>query len=347
MRLSASPLSIDTALDNVIDFEGLITSTPLNDRVSVAISPSYRQITISTAGRAFSGNLDAKLIHQLGSHIWRDLDQTATMKQWYNLDTADLVQRLECALSNSGYVLRSMEASDGRRIYGLTSPNFVEMNQQDFRRVLVQSLQRLGIAPREAVSHTPFGEVVEEFSVPGSDHQVGLTCRVVYGLNNGYSSYRLNWGRVVLICKNGLTAMRSTGRDRWLHTKNVEIGDFATMSAAAAYNHLSEVEKQIAAARARAVNYSLIDQFMTRLALANATKARVVARFGHEFGDTGANEWSVSQALTFLGQHERAIPLRVRDNLTRLGSGVLEHSLTEVASSPAVITPSGFYDLLR
>ena len=347
MRLSASDLSIDTALDNVIDFERRITFAPLHDRVSVAISPSRRQIIISTAGQDYMGNLDAKLIHQLGSHIWRGLDRSATIKQWLDFSQVDLVQGLENALSHSGYVLRSTETGNGRQIYGLTSSNFVDMNQRHFRDALVQSLQRLGIIPREMVYHTPFGEVVEEFAVPGSDQQVGLTCKAVYGLNNGYSSYRLNWGRVVLICQNGLTAFRNTGRDRWIHTNNVRISDFAEAAAAAAYSHLSDVEKQIAAARARAINYTILDQFMTRLALASATKSRVAGRLEHEFNDTGANEWSVSQALTFLGEHEKAIPLRVRDNLTRLGSRLLEHSLAEVTSSSAVVTPSGFYDLLR
>jgi hypothetical protein len=38
---------------------------------------------------------------------------------------------------------------------------------------------------------------------------------------------------------------------------------------------------------------------------ARATKDRILTRLDHEFRDTGSNEWSVSQALTYLGQHEK------------------------------------------
>ena len=101
------------------------------------------------------------------------------------------------------------------------------------------------------------------------------------------------------------------------------------------------------AARGRPIIYSLLDQFMTRLALASATKERVSARLHHEFSDTGPNEWSVSQALTFLGEHEKAIPYRVREDLTRLGSSLLEQPLAQVVSAPPTLSSAGFYDILR
>jgi len=347
MRHSALPCSIDTALAEVSGFEALIKKNPLCHHVSVEISPSKRQISISTAGKEFLGNLDSKLIHQLGSRIWRNLDRAATSKLWNEHIESDLAHLLEVALSMSESVLRYADLGGVRHIYGLTSPHFIEMEQPVFRDVLVKSLRELGITPGEKVSRTPFGEVVEDFFIPEQGGQVGLSCKAVYGLNNGYSSYRLNWGRIVLVCTNGLTAFENMGRDRWIHNNRVDIGEFAATSVEGAYSHLSSVEKQILDARERAIDYSMLDQFMTRLALANASKDRVSARLRHEFSDTGPNEWSVSQALTYLGEHEKAIPFRVRDDLTRLGSTLLEQPLAQLVASPAVTTPAGFYGVLR
>ena len=347
MRLSTFTDSIEVALGNVSDFENGVTKILLDSPVSVKFSPSHGHILITIAGKEFLGKLDKKLIHQLGSKIWKNVDQAKAVKCWNQHIGSDLSGLLEDALSNSGSVLRYTQRANVRHIYGLTSPRFCEMEQSVFRDVLVNSFNMLDIITNGRVFRTPFGEVVEEFSIPGQGGEVGLTCKVIYGLNNGYSSYRLNWGRIVLVCTNGLTAFQSAGRDRWLHTNHVDIGDFATASVEGAYKHLSTVEKQVLDARERSINYSLLDQFMTRLAIANASKERVAARLRHEFSDTGPNEWSVSQAFTFLGQHEKAIPLRVRDDLTRLGSSLLEKPLAQLASAPAIIKPTGFYDILR
>jgi hypothetical protein len=347
MKLSTITSSIDSALETVIEREGLIKTLPIDGTVSVELFASIKQISIKTAGRVFLGNLDSKLIHQLGSKIWKNLDRESTIELWKEHINSGLAHRLERALSRSGTVLRYAESGAVCNIYGVTSPHFIEMNQRVFRNTLIESLSPIGITPNGKIFKTPFNEVVEEFSVPGQEGQVGLTCKVVYGLNNGYSSYRLNWGRIVLVCTNGLTAFRNAGRDRWIHTEQVNIRDFAIRSVESAYSHLSDVERQISAARERTINYSLLDQFMTRLALANATKERVSARLNHELRDTGPNEWSVGQALTFLGEHEKAIAPRVRDNLPRLGSSLLEKSLEQVVSAPPTLTSAGFYDILR
>lgn len=348
MKLSTVNSSVNSALEAVIEREGLVKTFPIDGTITVEIFASLKKISIKTAGKVFLGNLDPKLIHRLGSKIWKNLDRESTIEQWNKHSDSNLEYHLESALSQSGTVLRYTENGNTCHIYGVTSPHFTEMNQHAFRNVLIESLNPLGIVPNGKVFKTPFGEVVEEFAVPVShEGQVGLSCKVIYGLNNGYSSYRLNWGRIVLVCTNGLTAFRNAGRDRWIHTEQVDIRDFAIKSVESAHSHLSDVEKQVLAARERYINYSLLDQFMTRLALANATKERVSARLNHELRDTGPNEWSVGQALTFLGEHEKAIAPRVRDNLTRLGSSLLEKSLEQIVTAPPTVTSAGFYDILR
>lgn len=344
---SASNSSIESALHAVIAREAQVKLIPLDHSVSIKLSPYNRRISIATSGREFSGNLDTKLIHQLGNRIWRNRSYDAVLELWCSHQQSDLVDFLEDTLSKSGQMLRYSEVGSTNQIYGITSPNFLVMNQNAFRDALVSALRHHGISPNKNVSHTRFGEVTEEFSVPRQGGQVGLNCRVLYGLNNGYSSYRIIWGRTVLVCSNGLTEFEKIGRDRWLHTRNVTIENFSKASVEAALNHLTTLESQILAANNRPVIYSILQELMRRLVLAKATKERIRARLCHELNDTGPNEWSVSQAFTFLGQHEQAISFRVRLNLTRIGSILLERPLEQLLFTPAVEIDAAFRDMLQ
>ncbi len=347
MRFICCTSSIESALNQVIQLERRVTCLPLDKSVSIDFLNSARSISIATDGKVFSGQLTIPLIHQLGSRIWRHLDRKAILKLWARHIKSDLSVLLANSLSKSNDILRYSEIGGRFQIYGITSPKFRDMCQGVFRDILTNILRHRGITPKNEVFLTPFGEVAEGFCVPDQGGQVGLTCKVLYGLNNGYSSFRIIWGRQVLICSNGLTTFQTVGRDRWFHTNRLDITDFVTQSIDAASNHLSDVERQIQASRGRSAHSSVLGQFMKRLAVSKATKDRVQERLIHEFKDTGPNDWSVSQALTFLGQHENGIPFRVRDDLTRLGSVLLERSLEQLTLAPPAVTQSGYYDILR
>ena len=347
MILRDTVTTVEQTLDSLVEFESTVQTLQMENSVSVRLAPQPNVIILTINGLDFVGRIDSKLIHQLGSRAWPQKSRYETESIWNRHLHKNLCSILSDSLSNSDSVLRYYEKLGVRYIYGVTSGRFVEMNQRYFRSTLSDELIKLGISSTGKASLTGYGEVVENFSVPSQGSQVGLTCKVIYGRNNGYSSYRLLWGRVVLICSNGLTDFKNISRDRWIHVNSVGVSDFISASVSDAYDHLSVVEKQIGEARSRSVNYSELDQLMTRLAVSRATKDRISSRFDHEFKDTGSNEWSVSQALTYLGQHEKAIPFRVQNSLTRLGSSLLGRPLGHVVTDPAIIAPSGFYDILR
>lgn len=326
-------LDIDAALNQVVERESQVRAIPLLGPVQVELCPGANRIWVKVAGMVIEGKLTAGLIHQLGSWVWPNQDRSATAELWKKNARNGLAQRLAAVLSNSGLVLRYRETENGLEIYGLTSSKFVEMDQRHFRKVLVEAMRPLGIAPSGDVFETAFKEVVEEFKLPPRKGAVGLTCRVIYGLNTGYSSYRLRWGRVILVCTNGMTSFEGVARDRWLHSGDVEIARFVDASVHGAYDHLSLLERKIVAACDRRLDDDRVDQFLARLVLAKATKHRIVGQLDAEFQATGRNEWSLSQALTYLGTHERAIPPRVRNHLTRLGSEVVDGSLDAVTSA--------------
>ena len=324
---------IDTALEQVFERESQVRTVSLLGPVQVQLRPGANRIWLKVAGMVIEGRLDTALIHQLGSRIWPNQGLEPTAELWKKTARADLAQKISAVLSCSGLVLRYRETEHGLEIYGLTSSKFVEMDQRHFRKVLVEAMRPLGIAPNGEVFETAFKEVVEEFDLPPRKGAVGLTCSVIYGLNTGYSSYRLRWGRVILVCTNGMTSFQAVARDRWLHSGDVEIARFVDASVHGAYDHLSLLERQIIAACDRRLDDARVEQFLTRLVLAKATKQRILGQLDAEFMDTGRNEWSLSQALTYLGTHERAIPPRVRDHLTRLGSGIVDGSLDAVTAA--------------
>lgn len=321
---SSSPVS---ALDAVVEREKSIREVPLDDVVSVAIDASCRRIAIEVGGKVFRGNLDGKLVHQLGSKIWPGLDLENTWKAWREARTLELALALRKALSSSSSILKYREEDAGLVIYGVTSSNFRNMNQLFFRSVLVNELAKLGISSSHEVFKTKFNEVGEHFIMPSTEAPVGLKCSVIYGLNNGYSSYRIRWGRTVLICSNGLTAFKIVGKDRWIHSAQVDIRDFAARSVESAYNHISALEGRLIAAQSRPLDADLVNDLLSRLSLARATHRRVISRLEKETAATGNNEWSLSQTFTFLATHETAIPPRVRARLTQAGTEILEGTL--------------------
>ena len=339
------PIKIDigSALESIYQKEQTIKKRFVKGKVEVEIRQESREFRIHLSGLTIRGRLTPALLHQIGNRIWPGLGLKETIKQVAG------VKDLEClfvrALSDSGNMLRYYETEDGANLYGLTFADFVEMDQRLFRRHLMNAMAPLGIAPTGQVFETAFDEIVEEFDIPRSQEgEVGLSCRVIYGLNSGYSSYRLRWGRVVLVCSNGMTTFEDVGRDRWLHNRNVKIDDFVHGSVESAFSRLSALERKILCSKARRLQERDCCLFIERMVLARSTKKRLDSRIELEFGSTGSNEWSLSQALTYLGSHERAIPPRVRARLTALGTKIIDEGFDSVWNSNYLDPTAWQYD---
>lgn len=342
--MKEKPTDIDSALECLVAREDQVKKLQLNGRVELDFSCGMRTLQLRADGLAVDARLTSALIHQIGARVWPNLTASKTRELWVEQPVEKLQVMLENALSESGLIVRYREEESGPQLYGLTSPQFVEMDQRVFRRSLLEAMEPLGIVPGGAVFETAYKEVVEEFSTPAALGAIGLTCRVIYGLNTGYSSYRLRWGRVVLICTNGMTAFRDAGRNRWIHSNQVDIADFVNSSVHGAYDRLSALEQRILSAQARTLDDSRLNVFLDRLHVARATKERIQDRLHMELSDTGENEWSVSQALTYLGSHEKAIPPRVRNHLTSLGTKVIDEDLSRVTASPHLNMTANAYE---
>jgi hypothetical protein len=60
----------------------------------------------------------------------------------------------------------------------------------------------------------------------------------------------------------------------------------------------------------------------------------------------GNNEWALSQALTWLGSHDRHISTWSKQQLTTLGTEVLESSLPKVLTAKASAKGDGMFGIL-
>ncbi len=68
------------------------------------------------------------------------------------------------------------------------------------------------------------------------------------------------------------------------------------------------------------------------MTIARATKDRIANRFKIEQQVTGQNEWSLSQSLTWLAQHEKAIGNFTKGILRDTGTAILENGLERFTS---------------
>lgn len=103
--------------------------------------------------------------------------------------------------------------------------------------------------------------------------------------------------------------------------------------------HQKWLEQRINAARDTRLAEDEFAELMTRLSLASATKESVRNRLKVEAQAVGENEWALTQALTWLGSYDRHIMTWSKQQLTSLGTELLENSLTKVLAVES--RPSG------
>lgn len=335
-------------LQQLVDFESSLETTELNDSVQVKLSADGRTIDLLTKNHKLTAVVDRPIIHQIGGRAWgRDKSYNEIRKMWAKgfKQRENLQQELSAVFNRFDLVARHYRSSDGsNKIYGVITPNFVDVNQLDFReRFVEETRQKTGITLHSGgVKRYKNGNVVEYFDINQAGVQTEYKYGLVYARNSGYQSYRVNWGRLVSICSNGLTIWTGS-QFRWKHTREVDLGDFIRNTIDEGVGHQKWLEERIEAARSRPLAEGALAELLSRLSLAKASKTRIEDRLKVEANDVGANEWALSQTLTWLGSHEKAIRPRVRTQLTDLGTNVAESSLKDVLTGDTKSNCDGTY----
>jgi hypothetical protein len=318
--------------------------------IGVGFDFENNQIKIKINGINLSKKIDRPIIHQIGSRIWRNNDYSQIYSNWESAYSQpnEFSNLIEKTLQSNN--LRIKYSQKGH-IYGILAPNFYEVNPIDFREVFIKDLTKL--VPIQCIDNSAninrFGEVEEVFDLQWEKSKVKLNSPVkislgiIYGLNNGYSSFRLNLIREILICKNGLTN-EEKNNIRWKHTKDIALEEFSKKSLNHIYLHHKELTNLINHSKERELNSESEQEFFERLHIVKAGKDRVRERLKVEIKNEGQNEWALSQALTNIGTHfyKGRRNKYHRETLITTGTQILENNLSTLLKKEPVLVNTIF-----
>jgi hypothetical protein len=348
---SAAITKQENPLHHLVNFEKGLETTPLDNSVQVKLSADGKTIDLLLKNRRLTAAVERPIIHQLGSRAWgHDKNYKEISQLWIQgfKQRGDLEQELSAVFNRFNLMVRHYRISNGHdKIYGIVTPNFVDVNQFDFRERFVEQLrQKIGTIPQSrGISCDRSGNVTEYFDINHPGFQTEYNYGLVYARNSGYQSYKVDWGRLIIICSNGLTEWKGS-QFRWKHTREVDLSDFIDSTIDEGVGHQKWLEERIEAAQARTLPVDGFKEFLNRLSLAKASRTRIEDRLKTEAKDVGANEWALSQALTWLGSHEKAIPPRARNQLTVLGTNVTESSLKGLLAEDTKSHLDGTYGIV-
>ena len=339
-------------LTNLVNFERKIVQVDIEKPIGVRLRHDQKAIRFDYNGDQFFGRIDRPLIHQLGSRLWPAEGEFEGVKaEWEKRSEgspAELERDVADLFRQTDLQLRIFTGSKGRKIiYGVVSPSFVDVNQIAFRDAYTkQSAQVTAMNPKSlGIEVDDFGNIVEWFQYDSCGFQTGYRYGLVYAKNNGYDAYKVIWQRYVLVCSNGLRDWRSS-KFRWKHTSEIQLQEFIANTIAEGKENQSHLEKLITRAQETELDPYLYEDLRNRLSLAEASKARIDNRLKLECDNVGQNEWALSQAFTWLGTHENALPYRMKPRFGDFGTDVLEKSLTSVLQERPLHSADGLYGLL-
>lgn len=346
-------LENDNPLQGLVNFESTVQQIDVECPVKVQFSENGNTVQFIHNGIELIGKVDRPLIHQLGARAWGQKQSFKAISElWHKkskLNRFGLEQELEAVFSRYDLTIRYNTDKRGQnQVYGIVTPHFIDVNQLEFRKNFIdQACLTTGLIPESTgFEKGLFGEVTEYFKFDNPGFQTEFKYGLVYARNNGYEAYRVNWERYVLICTNGLKRREGDNKFHWKHTKEVDLTEFISKTVNEGIANQNFLEEKISSSRNTQLNQSKITALMQRMSLAHASKERVVNRLTVEANEVGYNEWALSQSLTWLGSHEKSIQRRSKQQLTGLGTDILEHSLDEVLEEESKLYYDGSYGLV-
>jgi hypothetical protein len=222
-------------------------------------------------------------------------------------------------------------------IYGLYSPSFTKINSYEFRSEFIRCYQNYGIPLIDKkYKKTAYGELIEKFTfnsnLPQNNEAVKLEVHIIYGLNNGYSSFRFKIGRTILVCENGLTEIESRKLTQLKHTNNASIPLFIERIKNDLTKYNLDFQNKISVAKSRTISEVKLKEFYSRIHVGSIVKDRIKKRLETEIKLYGSNEWALSQSLTNLATHfyKKGADMHHEKILMETGSDIIDYSLETI-----------------
>ncbi len=321
------------ALKKINDYESKLSAIQLSNADNLSVSFSNKQMIINLGnqnysnpyGRNLKSILELNSIYTAGNNLENDI------RNEEHEEMSDMALSLK--KSNSILLVDKQENT----FYGIISPTFTKIDPLYFREKLIESFQALRIKPSIKTDFTPFKEVRECFEIHTGifemEEPVQYDFSIIYGKNNGLSSYRVEFGRTILVCKNGMTK-REVHKLQLKHTSNANIDTFFTSIQSSLQEFNSIFQSNINNAKASILNKDMSDEFFQRIHLSTAVKNRIKQRFQVEERLTGNTLWSLSQAMTNLATHfyEPSYDNYHTNVLRNIGSDIIDFGFDKVMS---------------
>lgn len=303
----------------------------------VSIQPQRRRIIFRTTDDAVVvAPIARPIIHQIGSRLWGGTAPYHTIAtQWArHIQQPELFsQRIARALTRFDLRLRALPTPAGLQCYGLVSDQFRTINQLELRAAFLAAIHaRDDVAAQPHASETGrYGEVIEYFNFHSPHaHDFLLRYGLAYARNTGYQATHVRYGRVVVVCSNGLTVWFATQAEL-VHLADADLQTFISATVAAGHTHLIDLQSHLAERQATLANPTSRRALLTALPLAPNLRERLAQQIQVETARTGTTEWTVAQAFTAVATHERRLRPGMASLLTRVGTMVLEQGLTATA----------------
>jgi len=337
------------ALHRINKFESKLKKVRLDSASNVQVNLNGN-LNFVVDGQSFRVRKSKAVIHQLSSRIWNGTQNgyDKLIDNWNNEiknSKPGLENKISESLKKKNSILLLDESQ--KKLYGIISPSFNEIDPVKFRTEFINNYQSFGRPDDQTVKFTKtrFGEVIENFTfkqpeVKKGGEPVKYKIGLIYGLNNGYSSFRFQVTRTILVCKNGLTKVEKRNFAQLKHTKTASIPDFVEKVKEGMDNYSIDFQKIIDQAKNRSVNKIEFDELFHRLHVSEIVKRRVKERFEIERNNSGNNEWAVSQSFTNMATHfyKRGLHEKI---LTEVGSDILDSSINNVLLLPTKLVSYG------
>jgi len=337
---------------DLVKYENSIKQIDVERPVKVQLAKDGKIIKLTYDGVEMNGVVDRPLKHQLGGRIWENTNDFLEIdKIWeekFSTNPFGLEHELASVFRKKDLSIRYSTDNKGENnIYGIVTPHFINVNQLDFRQNFIETIRKNTALKLKSngITKLKYGQVIELFEIDTPGFQTTYRYGLVYAKNNGYEAYKVSWEREVLICTNGLTEWKGSNY-QWKHTKEIDLNNFITDTVNEGVANQRFLEERINASKEKALQQSKMTELMERLSLAQASKKCIENRLDVELSDVGNNEWALSQALTWVGTHDKSVPFTAKPKLIDLGTKILEKSLADILCAKAQVGRNGCYGLM-
>ena len=274
-----------------------------------------------------------------------------------------LAARIERAIAWPGYAIRVLPGEQAPQLYGFAPYDYPRADPRQARQAI---LRYAGGELRQSLQHLSFGRdrqgrLTETFRMENPDAEkserlLAVDLTFSYGRSTGWTPYEFSLSRTVLVCTNGMT-QKQVQNSRWFHGAPVSFETLIRRVAGAFAEEHQLAEERRKRIGAVPLLQDRVLELVTRLNIADQTRLRVLERLASEVEDTGRNQWSLSQALTWLATRERAVARNTAEGLRAVGTQIFENGLeatlmranhrpVEHSFAPGVILPES-HSLVR